>query len=337
MNGLRVETCGPGSSLQDGGRPGWRRHGVPGSGAMDRLRLAHANALVGNPPAAAALELVLAGATFTVLGGPLRLAVSGGVRLRVAGQPVRTGSSVLAAAGETVAVGDVHAGVYAYLAVGGGLAGRKELGSRSQHRRSGIGGPPLRAGDRLAVRDATAFRSAPGDIPSPAMATGPIRILPGPQADRFSDGVREELLAASWRVSPQSDRMGCRLAGPRLAHLAGHDIVSDGVLPGAVQVPGDGQPIILGRDGPTTGGYPKIAVVISADIDRLAQVVPGGEIRFAATSLAAAVAAARALARRIEGLAAGSGGLRSGDLLAANLIDGVVDATGDGAGDSGPL
>ena len=319
--------------MQDWGRTGWRRFGVPTSGAMDRLALAHANTLVGNSPDEAGVEFMLRGGAFTVSGAPLLLAVSGpGARLRISGQDVAAGSAGRSEPGDQVVISDVRGGVFAYLAIAGGVAREPELGSRSLHRRSGIGGRPVAEGEMLAVRDPSAAGRPVRTTPLPAMPSGPIRVIPGPQEDCFTREATELLVTTPYRVLPQSDRMGCRMQGARLRHLAGHDIISDGVLPGAIQVPGDGQPIVLFRDGPTTGGYPKIATVISADVDRLAQIPPGSSVRFAGADLGEAVSAARSMRRVLRSLAGRSGGVwipHTARLLAENLIDGVVDARQD--------
>jgi allophanate hydrolase subunit 2 len=157
---------------------------------------------------------------------------------------------------------------------------------------------------------------------------GPIRIVPGPQDDLFTPAGVETFLSSEFVVSPLSDRMGVRLQGPRIAHATGYNIVSDGVVAGHVQIPGDGQPIVLMRDRQTTGGYPKIATVISADLDRFAQMRPGTAVRFRAVDVEAAVAALRDRAAALGKLMAQAAPLvaefDSEALLAANLIGGVV-------------
>jgi biotin-dependent carboxylase-like uncharacterized protein len=328
--GLRVEACGPGTTVQDTGRTGWRRFGVATAGAMDRDALALANTLVGNPPAAAAVELALAGARFRVEGAALLLAVAGpGVALAIDGRAVAPGTSARAEPGSAVSVGPVRGGVYACLAVGGGFALAPQMGSLSMHRRSGVGGRALVPGDRLPCHGgATVPRRLMRPLPPQA---GPIRVMAGPQRDHFTDAAWATLLSAAFRIDARSDRMGCRLDGPVLAHAAGYNIVSDGVVPGSIQVPGDGRPIVLMRDAQTTGGYPKIAAVIGADLDRLAQTPPGAAVRFAAVDRAAAVAAWRdrlaaraALATAVVALPAEP--MSAAALLGANLIDGVIDA-----------
>lgn len=349
MTALLVDRCAPGASVQDGGRAGWRRYGVSGAGAMDRLALAAANALAGNPPDTAAVELTLAGARFRVEGGPVLVAASGpGVTLTADGRTLAPGVSALAA--EVVEVSAIRGGVYGYLAVAGGIGLRSEMGSRSFHLRSGIGGAMLAPGMRLPVGsvapgqrdgggltpepgagDTSALRTLPLPIPLmldrlPEHPADPIRFLPGPQEDWFAPEALELLAGTEWQVDARSDRMGRYLAGPRLVPREG-SMVSDGVLPGSIQVPPSGQPIVLMRDCQTTGGYPKLATVISADLDRLAQLPAGARFRLAPLDRAAAVAAARHLAQTIAALAPRpAGGLDTARLLAVNLIGGVVDA-----------
>jgi len=329
MTALLVEECGAGASIQDWGRTGFRRFGVATAGAMDRLSLAHANALVGNPPDAAAVEFVLLGGRFRVESASVAAAVSGpGVCMDVAGRRVAPGTGALAAVGETLSVHRMRGGVYGYLAVSGGLAGSLRMGSRSVHARSGIGGRPLAVGDRLAVLGMDGpVSAAPRRIAVPAHSNDPIRAVPGPQNDWFPPETLDRFFSVDWTLSARSDRMGCRLAGPRLKHAKGYNIVSDGVLAGSVQVPGDGRPLVLLRDCPTTGGYPKIATVITADLGRLAQLPPGAKVRLARATVAEAAAAARSLDRAIRGMwVQPTPGSSAAGLLEHNLVSGVVDA-----------
>ncbi|MDP2086382.1 MAG: biotin-dependent carboxyltransferase family protein [Gemmobacter sp.] len=323
---LVVESCGPGASVQDGGRVGWRRFGVSGSGAMDRLALGLANALAGNPPDAAAVETTLAGLRLRVEGGPVLFAVAGpGVGMMVDERAVPPGVSVRADPGQRVTLSPVRDGVHGYLAVAGGVATTPEMGSRSVHLRSGIGGAMLAPGTRLPVGDCAAL--APRALaPVPGHADGPIRVMPGPQHDWFDAAALDTLVAVTWEVGERSDRMGRFLVGPGLAPRAG-SMVSDGVVPGSLQVPPSGQPIILMRDCQTTGGYPKLATVISADLDRLAQMPAGARFSLALVDRATAVDAAARLARSIAALAPRPvGGVDVGRLMAENLIGGVIDA-----------
>ncbi|MCC6306079.1 MAG: biotin-dependent carboxyltransferase family protein [Rhodobacteraceae bacterium] len=289
---------------------------------------AAANALAGNPAGAAVLELALAGGRFRLEGGGAVVALAGpGAGLRLDGRAVAPATGVEARPGALIEAGPARGGVYAFLAVGGGFTTTPAMGSRAQHRRSGIGGPLPAAGLALPVGGGGSARHLPA---LPVHAAGPIRVLAGPQAEEFAPGALARFLAVEWRVGAWSDRMGIALEGPALAHAGGHNIVSDGVLPGAVQVPGAGRPIILMRDCPTTGGYPKLACVISADLDRLAQIPPGATVRFALVGRAAAVAAAQGLARTLAALAAAAlpapGPGLAARLAGANLVGGVVDA-----------
>ena len=328
MTALEIIQCSPGISVQDAGRSGYRRFGVSTAGAMDRRSLALANILVGNRADAAALELPLSGATFHIMGGPVLVAACGpGTTLAVSGQPVPEHTSVLAVGGDTVTVGAPREGVYSYLAVEGGIKTAPVLGSRSFHRRSGIGGDVLSPGDRLPCDGSSA--GAPLSFRESMRYGGAedgIRIVAGPQAEFFEEGIWSGFLSARYRISPQADRMGLRLDGPGLKSARGHDILSEGVAPGSIQVPGDGHPIVLGRDCQTSGGYPKIATVISADLDRLAQIPIGGEVNFRLVSHADALDAARRSARWRDALEAAvkSVGASSFDLHSHNLIGGVT-------------
>lgn len=324
---LIVDRCAPGASVQDGGRLGWRRHGIPTAGAMDMTALAVANALVGNPPATAAVELSLAGARFRLEGGgPALLAAAGpGVSLRIAGRAVPEGLSARAEPGEQIEITPPRDAVHGYLAVAGGLALAPVMGSLSTHRRSGIGPPMLAPGQRLPLHA--------GPLPPPRAldrlpqhGTGPIRIMAGPQDDWFAPEALDRLTGTDWRIDPRSDRMGRLLDGPPIPPLPG-SMVSDGIVQGGIQVPPAGQPIVLMRDCQTTGGYPRIATVISADMDRLAQLPPGAVLRLVRVDRAAALAAARARAAVLSALdPRPAGAPDTARLMGANLVSGVIDA-----------
>lgn len=333
------------ATVQDRGRPGYRHLGVPLSGALDPEWLAIANALAGNPPQAAALEMRLMGPrlrcdrpTVIGLGGEFSATI-----LDAAGNRRRAASwrSHTLAAGEILDLGAVSSGV-AYLAIGGGLALPPVLGSLATYARAGLGGfegRALRAGDWLAVMPGTGQAAGPGPeialcLPhAPQIDAGPLRVLAGPQQDHFTAAAWQALLDAEFTVSREADRMGLRLAGPQLKHdpARGADIVSDGVTPGAIQVPGDGRPIVLLADCQTVGGYPKIATVIAADLRRLGHLLPGQTLRFAAVNVEQAVAARRtaaeALAASIAGITPVAAEIDLNALYGANLIDGVIDAS----------
>ena len=304
MGKLVIGSIGPVSSVQDGGRPGSQRYGLPPSGAMDRLALAAANALVGNAPFAAAIEVGPFSASFSARGGPVRVALSGAQRAAaIAERPAAVDCSMTLADGETLTLGFARNGTFSYLAVEGGLAGEPMFGSLSVNARAGLGSPyprPLQAGDELSVQAASS--AAERRIELPDLTKPPIRVVLGPQDDEFSDEARTLFLASDWKISATSDRMGYRLEGPVIRHLHGHNIVSDGTVNGSIQVPGNGQPIVLMPDRGTTGGYPKIATVISADFGRFAQISAGRSFRFKAVSMAEAQAEAKKFAELIAGL-----------------------------------
>ncbi len=264
---------------------------------MDWIALATANLLAGNPPDAAAVEIGPGGLTVMAEGGAVRLALSArGFRVLRQGSALPTRIVLTLREGEVLDILPGHAGLWAYLALPGGIDLPPVMGSRATHLRSGLGplgGRALAAGDRLAAPAADEVPDRALFDPPPADA-GPLRVVAGPQDDHFPPAARRLFTDALWTVAPRSDRMAWRLAGPRLEHAAGHDILSDGIAQGAIQVPGDGQPLVLMADRQPTGGYPKIATVIRADLPRLAQTRPGETVRFALVGVDAAVAALRA-------------------------------------------
>lgn len=337
MTRLAVKSCGMLTTLQDGGRSGYQRYGLSNAGAMDRTALAIANLLVGNKPDAAAIELAVFGGELVVEGGEARVALAGAdCPLDIDGAPVPALTSRRVAAGSTLRIGAARAGVFAYLAVAGSFDVAPMLGSVSVHLRTGIGGldgTPLKAGDVLPLRS---HRIEGPDLElaaNPEPAPGPIRVVLGPQDDLFAQVGIETLLSSEYQITAEADRMGYRLSGPKIAHADGFNIVSDGIVTGSVQVPGTGVPIVLLTDRQTTGGYPKIATVISWDLPRLVQCRPGTGLRFAIVDRAEAVRIARTEDAAFRKLVAtirptGLAGLDSSELLALNLIDGVVDARG---------
>ncbi|WP_262270650.1 5-oxoprolinase subunit C family protein [Microvirga yunnanensis] len=341
MSDLVITSCGPMTSLQDRGRIGYQGFGVSPSGAMDRRALAMANALVGNPPDMAAIEFMNLGGAFTCEGGDLHVALAGaGCSLSIDGTPVAPQTSVVLKEGQSLEVGHPRTGTFAYLAIAGGIAVEPELGSLSFHLRSRLGGlkgAPLKAGDRLPCRPEAQDREPMQLGLDPLEEAGPIRVMLGPQDDYFTPETISLLLESEFTVSPQADRMGFQLTGPRLAHARGFNIVSDGIVDGHIQVPGSGQPIVLMRDRQTAGGYPKIATVISADLARFAQLRPGMSLRFKAVERDEAVAAARRLKDWIAALPASLTPVRfaltTEHLLSRNLIGGTVNALALGPAD----
>ncbi|MCO5129140.1 MAG: biotin-dependent carboxyltransferase family protein [Xanthobacteraceae bacterium] len=342
MSRLIVTAVGPATSVQDAGRFGAQRYGLPPSGAMDRLALATANTLAGNPPFTAAIELGPYGATFTAEDGPVRIALAGAARgIKIDDRVLPRNQSATLQPGERLTLGAAREAVFSYLAVEGGISGEAAFGSRSVNARAGLGSPvarPLQSGDRLDVDPAT--ERAEQTIASLPIAPDPIRVVLGPQDDEFGDAVRT-FLDGVWTISPTSDRMGYRLEGPLIRHRNGHNIVSDGTVNGSIQVPGNGQPIVLMPDRGTTGGYPKIATVIGPDLGRFAQTPPRRPFRFEAISVAEARQAAIAFAARLADLparmtAVGQFEVNVAALHSANIAGHAVSAVDAGTWQSEP-
>lgn len=304
---LRVLHPGLLTTVQDLGRSGHQREGIPVSGAMDPFALRVANLLVGNGDDAAALELTLTGPTIT-FERPALVALTGAeLEATVDSQHVPMWRPIRVPGGATLTCGAVRRGCRAYLAVAGGIDVPPVLGSRSTYLRAGIGGHlgrALRRGDvlpcgepsELAMRIATAFarddRSlaiAPWGAGSTLRATyggAPVvRLLPGAHAAALTPASRERLHGAEFRVAPQSDRMGYRLEGAPLELAEPLELLSEPVTFGTVQLPPGGNPIILMADRQTTGGYPRVGEVAAVDLPLLAQVKPGDRVRFRAISL----------------------------------------------------
>src|ERR1700682_4040251 len=295
MSKLVISAIGPASSVQDGGRHGAQRYGLTPSGAMDRLALAAANSLVGNAAFAAAIEIGPFRAAFTAREGAVLVTLAAGPRnADISGRAVASDTSMTLADGETLTLGFARGGSFSYLAISGGIAGEPVFGSLAVNARAGLGSPyprPLQAGDEL--QTAPASGAAERRIELPAIPDAPIRIVFGPQDDEFADDTKKLFLDSEWKISATSDRMGYRIEGPAIRHLDGHNIVSDGTVNGSIQVPGNGQPIVLMPDRGTSGGYPKIAAGILADLGRFAQTPPGRGFRFKAVGMTEAQAEAR--------------------------------------------
>ncbi len=343
MSKLVISAIGPASSVQDGGRYGAQRYGLTPSGALDRIALAAANCLVGNAPFAAAIEIGPFGAAFTAREGTVRIALAGALRSAdIAGRAVRFDTSVTLADGENLTLGFARGGSFSYLAIEGGIAGEPMFGSLAVNARAGLGSPyprPLQAGDALQVEAASSSPERRIDLP--AATNGPVRVVLGPQNDEFSEDTVRLFLDSEWKISATSDRMGYRLEGPAIKHLHGHNIVSDGTVNGSIQVPGNGAPIVLMPDRGTTGGYPKIATVISADFGRFAQIPVGTAFRFEAVSMAEAQAEVRKLAELLHTLPDRVRDIESFDLNLealqnANVAGAAVSAVDAGTWQSAP-
>jgi biotin-dependent carboxylase-like uncharacterized protein len=282
---IELLSPGPLATVQDLGRAGLADLGVSRSGAFDRGALRLANRLVGNDEAAAGIEFTLGGLVLRLVDAAT-IAFTG-ARCELSDHRGGWNAALSCPAGSVLATGAPRTGLRSYLAVRGGLAVAPVLGSHATDTLSGLGPAVLRAGGRLAVGTATA--SDPGDfggVAAPAAGTPTLRLAAGPRAGWFDSDSVGRLFDSSWRVGPDSNRIGTRLVGTGLrlrpdAVRAAAELPSEPTVPGAVQVPPDGQPIVLGPDAPVTGGYPVIAVLPAAELDLLAQLRPGAELRFA--------------------------------------------------------
>ncbi|MDQ8193832.1 biotin-dependent carboxyltransferase family protein [Coraliomargarita sp. SDUM461004] len=278
---IEILACGSGLSLQDGGRHGWRRYGVPAGGAMDARSMALANTLLGNAPEAPLLEIVQQGAKIQIL-QDMWLALAGGDFC----SDFATGCAQPVAAGQRLIFDKKATGRYSYLALPGGVQADSWLGSVAVDVRNGMG-LPIQAGSRIMSQGAQPTivtpqavarriaRDQQSHIPGQEIH---LKLYRGPQFTSFSSVAQQQFITNEWSVSTRSDRTGYRLEGLVLEVPA--SIASEPVLPGSFQVPGNGQPIITMHDGPTVGGYPKIAVLADTDLDRLAQCVPGTKLTF---------------------------------------------------------
>ncbi|MBN9088277.1 MAG: biotin-dependent carboxyltransferase [Reyranella sp.] len=339
MSALKVVRPGLFDTVQDLGRIGYMALGMPTAGAMDRVGLALANALAGNPANTAGLEIGVMGPDLLVEAESVRIALTGPLSpALIEGdsppKPLESDRSHLLKRGQILRVGMVEGSSTAYLAVAGGFTIAPFMGSLSTYARAGIGGFE---GRKLAADDVLPLKldSAPaGDERKLAgpfdYGSGPIRVIWGPQDDYFSEAGRQTFVTSEYTVSKEADRMGIRFEGPTIEHSKGADIISDGIGPGAIQVPGAGLPIVLLGDRQTVGGYSKIATVASVDLPRLGRLLPGRTVRFAAVSVADAESLRREQDARVQRAIAGfqvarpAGGIDLARLYEENLIDGIV-------------
>lgn len=335
---LRVLQPGLHTTIQDLGRFGFQRFGVPPSGALDIESLFIANALVGNPPNAPALEIRHFGPELRVEADVLRIAVAGTTTIFEVtkdGQTLRisTYCSVTVHRGDVVRIPGLVDSANAYLTVSGGVTANRVMGSASTYVRGGFGGHDGRAlqGDDLVCIDSDTTPTGPDlefarGLPE---QTDEVRLVIGPQEDYFTEGAYATLFETTWQISNDADRMGLRLIGPKLQHRRGYNIITDGIATGTIQVPGSGQPIILLSDRQTTGGYPKIATVISSDLPSLGRARPGDVVSFEPVSVKEAIEIGRRRRAKLEQLIAQIRPLAAAptldlDALASeNLVSGV--------------
>jgi len=294
MSLIQVQAAGLLTTVQDLGRPGFGSLGVSSSGAADPISLRLGNRLVGNVESAAGLEMTLFGGTFLFPQGAIVALTGSDFGATLEDATVDLGTSFEVHPGQTLRLGPTRSGARCYLCVQGGIAVPPFLGSASTHILSGLGGfegRPLRAGDVLSIGPVTrAFRKrtiAP-HLSKCLFPRSALRVTPGPQLDWFSPSARRSFFSSTYRIGEQSDRMGLRLEGAAISQRVPRTMITEGVSLGAVQVPQGGLPIILFVEQQTTGGYPKIANVISADLHRLGQIRPRDEIRFERVSWKAA-------------------------------------------------
>ena len=279
---LEIIRTGPLALVQDLGRPGMAHVGVTRSGAADRRSHTLANRLVANPGDHATIEAMFGGLMARVRGGDVAIAVTGAdTDPAVNGVPFGTNSIHYAQDGQVISLGAPHSGLRSYLAVRGGINVEPVLGSRSYDVMSAIGPLPLQPGDVLPVGEHTDAFPELDQAPVASISEDlvELRVVPGPRDDWLTDP--DALVHTSWVASDRSDRVGMRLVGPPLLHSdPGRQLPSEGATRGAIQVPPNGMPVILGPDHPVTGGYPVAGVVVDDDIDRIAQIRPGQTVRF---------------------------------------------------------
>jgi len=303
MKAFQVLHPGILTTIQDFGRKGFMKYGTPASGVADRFSAETANLLVGNDPGAALLEITLFRLELLAL-TDLTIAVTGGNLTPTINQdPLPRWRSVTVRTGDRLAYRGRKIGFRAYLAVQGGFSGERYLNSRSVFVR-GLMGQPLQAKAILEIErngdPDLRQRVLPPEMVPDYSQREPLRVILGPQDDRFTPRGIETFLTSEYKVTAQSDRMGYRLEGPKIEHVKGADIISEGIARGAIQVPGDGLPIILLWDAQVSGGYTKIANVITPDQDSLAQTMPGETLRFQEVSLEEAHQALRRERKKME-------------------------------------
>lgn len=294
------------TTIQDGGRRGHQHLGVPVSGPLDAMSHRVANRLVGNDDSAAALEATIVGPALRVERDAVVAIAGADLSATIDGHAVAAGVAVGCRAGAEVRFGQRRTGARTYVAVEGGLAAAPVLGSQATHVRSGMGGlagGPLRRGDRIPLGRARAGVARSAHLPPVASGGARLRVMPGPSREPGDAGALDALVSSRFVVSPQSDRMGYRLAGPRVERPDAGDAISGATFTGAIQVPPSGEPILLMADRQTTGGYPQVATVITADVSVAGQLAPGDWVEFEVCTREQAIAALRAQQGAIRAIA----------------------------------
>jgi biotin-dependent carboxylase-like uncharacterized protein len=327
---LQVKACGPLITYQDGGRFGMLRFGVPASGPMDRLAHAAAHVALDSPQGATAIEVSMGGLELACEAGTVTCCVAGGeFQVMHAGAATHSWCVRTLRAGDVLSIRPGRWGSWAYVAFCGELACDRWAGHTSTHAASGLGGGTLTRGAQIVVHNARVSEEREGDLAVPDLARPPalVRVVLGPQTQQFEPQALTDFVQASFAVTPAYDRMGMRLAGPKLPLKDALSIPSEPIVRGSIQVGGDGVPAILLADHQTTGGYPKIATILSCDIDGVTQLRPHDRLAFQAVSADEAIALVRTRARSrsqfLQQIASPRGSLHD-RLMRENLISGVV-------------
>ncbi|MCK8827355.1 biotin-dependent carboxyltransferase family protein [Natroniella acetigena] len=289
MGKLKTLEAGPMTTIQDLGRFGYMKYGMPIAGAVDRYAFRIANILVGNPEDEAAIEATFLGPTIQFKAEAVIAITGGEMKPELDGKEIPMWQAVKVSKDSRLSLNRVEKGLRSYIAIRGGIDLPEVMGSKSTYLRGKLGGfkgRKLQQGDELSfpeVKEGENFclnRKIPEDLLEDYLDDREVRVIVGPQDDYFTEESLKTFFASEYQLTNQSDRMGCRLAGPTLEHTTGADIISDGIVLGAIQVPGDGQPIIMLADRQTTGGYAKLANVISVDLPKVAQAKPGDKLNF---------------------------------------------------------
>ncbi len=306
-----VENGGLLSTVQDLGRWGYQGKGMPVAGAMDRQSLRMGNILAGNDEGAAALEITVLGPKAIVEGQGLVAVTGADLGFSVNGATAPTWEALPVSSGDVLTFsGPKGKGCRAYLCLSGGIDVPPVMGSRSTYLRAGLGGfegralkkgDSLQTGEALLVEAGSGF-SCPETLRPSRNGEAPLGVLLGPQEKAFSAAGIETFLGSAYVISNEADRMGYRLEGPEIEHASEADIISDAIPLGSIQVPGGGRPICMLADGQTTGGYTKIAVLVSTDIGALAQRLPGQTVRFVSLSFDEAIALVREERKKVDAL-----------------------------------
>lgn len=279
------------TTIQDLGRTGYQQYGVVVSGAMDEFALRVSNLLVGNKQDEATLEVIIMGPKFRLLTDTVLSICGADLSPKLDGEDIPLWKRVPVKKGQILSFGQPKNGAYAYIAVAGGIEVPTVMESRSTYTKAAIGGIEGRAlqkGDqiKMGIKEVTPAGIGVSSAYIPKYGSGKrIRVILGPDQGAFDQASMTRFLSEKYKVSTQSDRMGSRLEGPALSFVNGPDIISDAILPGAIQVPANGQPIVLLADRQTAGGYARIATVISTDLPYVAQLLPGSELSFEAVAV----------------------------------------------------